>query len=608
MSGFSNLVDGGAECSGANPMKDLMKQFNRDTSLEQDRAITREDQLKPREAFHQAANQNPTSDEFIDAFVNENPPSQINDPFNMNEVASELQLIERPNHWTQEFLHHDQVPDFHQFDQVYQSALHTQRHIPQSHLVQDHFPHVPDQVFEDAFRQAEQINWIEEYQQKPVTADNKLKSGELKIDGDRVIADSSATAGSNWATEFEQRIDDYIDRSGLQTDPTAGTIWTEEYAKTIEKDWAEEFMEDEQNQHLERDLHSSEPLNDWLQEYEAKMKELNFPVDEEWEKMQKEWNQQSSMDHVQSIDPAYQEYLFQSNNPYLNASISEIDRSASSLDDLRNSILALEAKVQLQPEDAVSWYLLGLRQQENECEASAIAALRKSVALQPDALDAWIALAVSYTNENCRADAYDALENWLSKHPTYSSIQQAQSSGKDRLESLVNALLNTISLNPPDSFDPDVQISLGILFNISQEYDKAVDCFKTALSKRPNDYMLWNKLGATLANSSDPSNAIKAYFNALEINPTYIRVRYNLAISSIHLNQYREAAEHLLGALSLQKTNFPSSSNSDGTSSSLMSQNIWDTLRMTLYMLNRNDLVTSCDDQNLDAFRQHFDF
>ena len=69
---------------------------------------------------------------------------------------------------------------------------------------------------------------------------------------------------------------------------------------------------------------------------------------------------------------------------------------------------------------------------------------------------------------------------------------------------------------------------------LSEQADKCWACgCRSALSQRPKDYALWNKLGATLANSAHSADAIAAYQAALDLKPNYMRAWANMGISQV---------------------------------------------------------------------------
>ncbi|KAK1796751.1 hypothetical protein P4O66_009767 [Electrophorus voltai] len=355
-------------------------------------------------------------------------------------------------------------------------------------------------------------------------------------------------------------------------------------------------------------------------------------TDRRWGSMLLSRNQ-SLEEEYERAKAAVEGYYFHTDNPYKdwpNAFEEGLRKAREG--DLPNAVLLLEAAILQDPQDSEAWQVLGTTQAENENEQAAIVSLQRCLELHPNNLQALMALAVSMTNTGMKQEACEALLGWLKHNQKYKHLLKNcthlhSSPGHHRLSHAspdacpllpeVKELYVEAAQENPDRIDPDLQTGLGVMYNLSSEFNKAVEAFNAALSVRPEvgpgftctansleldrDYLLWNRLGATLANGDRSEEAVEAYTRALELQPGFIRSRYNLGISCINLGAHREAASNFLTALGLQRK-----SSSRQLSHQVMSGNIWAALRIALSNMDQPELFQAANIGDLDLLMRAF--
>ncbi len=436
----------------------------------------------------------------------------------------------------------------------------------------------------------------------------KVKRGEIVIDDEKGIVEgpaqdwvkqfesgdgTGALSEEHWAEELAQHYDGRVD-DDPECDAAYDAAWHTAEAQNVEataheRAWGSDGDDED---FAERYIQAAKEngADNWLEEY-----------------------QQSQKMAQQAYDSS--EYPFDPNNPYLfhDDPFGE-GMQLLAAGTLSEAVLAFEASCQQVPGREDAWRVLGTTQAENEKDQLAIRALNRARELNPKDLAVHLALSVSHTNESNHTQALHALKGWLLANPQYEqlgSIAMDQTDvGPDEFSreflfispsehrdccTLFNAAREI------NSQDAELHVCLGILKNLSHEFDDAAQHFHDALQFRQDDPKLWNKLGATLANGNRSKEALGAYDHALDLNPGYVRAQYNLGIAHSNLGDHLAAARHLVRAVVMQQGGIvvpdpPTRS----------TREMWDVLRMTLNLMDRGDLVEKTWSQDVVPFLHEF--
>ncbi|XP_058721953.1 peroxisome biogenesis protein 5 [Vicia villosa] len=415
---------------------------------------------------------------------------------------------------------------------------------------------------------------------------SKMSRGELIID-DNQVKETALPAPGDWASEYQQQYNhgdawagEFVNNkafSGVRPEQWANEFaterqqigavddqWVDEFSNLrVNDDWAEEF-----GQQVGEGAFGEDSSNNWAQAYDEFLNEQNAAKERS--------------------DSSRGVYVFSDLNPYVghpNPLKEGQDLFRKGL--LSEAVLALEAEVLKSPENAEGWRLLGIAHAENDDDQQAIAAMMRAQEADPTNLEVLLALGVSHTNELEQNAALKYLFGWLRHHPKYGTIAPPEMSDSLYYADVAR-LYNEAAVMSPD--DADVHIVLGVLYNLSREYDKAIEAFERALKLKPQDYSLWNKLGATQANSVQSADAIMAYQQALDLKPNYVRAWANMGISYANQGMYDESVRYYVRALAMNPK----------------AENAWQYLRISLSCASRNDMLEACDSRNLDLLQKEF--
>ncbi|CAO2207156.1 unnamed protein product [Urochloa humidicola] len=406
---------------------------------------------------------------------------------------------------------------------------------------------------------------------------SKMSRGELIIE-DNQVKQGSASQSNGWADEFQTQYN-------ANANSWADQFAHEELSQGADK-WASEFSSE----------HNQGVLNEnWVDQFSK----LN--VTDEWaeefsgggfgESSADPWAdefQEQLSSFKQSSGASRGVYVFSEMNPYVGhpnpmQEGQELFRKGL----LSEAVLALEAEVLKNPDNSEGWRLLGVTHAENDDDQQAIAAMMRAQEANPTNLEVLLALGVSHTNELEQGEALRYLYRWLQNHPKYGGLALPQSTDSPYGPDVVRLFNEAAQMSPEDA---DVHIVLGVLYNLSREYDKAIASFKTALQLKPQDYSLWNKLGATQANSVQSADAILAYQKALDLKPNYVRAWANMGISYANQGLYEDSIRYYVRAVAMNPK----------------ADNAWQYLRISLGNASRADMIAACDARNLDALQKEF--
>ncbi|KAM3135554.1 hypothetical protein pb186bvf_012410 [Paramecium bursaria] len=532
--------------------------------VQQDQSVQQQMQLRQQEFQQMNQHWDQLAQQFDKASLEERVAMQ--QIYEQEQLQYMQQQMQMDMFWQQQQHQYeaDQLAQEFIFNEAYENAEQIQQN---ELLVKEHAQSMLEVLENDAdpkFKQSKFVHFLKQ-----------INSGEIKIKEDQNIKQIVDKEG-------KEIVQTALERQSLEA------IWQDSEQQHEKQqnltDQYEKFWNDKIEQY-EQELGNPETFEQKLEaEY---LKILKSMDDQNFEDVLGDaWQKASDLQEFELYRDSTENYIFQKENPYLGSEFP-LQQALQLVNSGQNveAILALEAHIQQNAQDANAWRILGRLHQENDSDQRAVSAFLNALKYAPDELDTLSALGVSCTNTLDEVRAMNYLKHWIMKNKIYdlqidptiipdnttlhdfTTVQIQQMN-----EQMINIFEQAASINPKDV---ELLNGLAVLYFIQRRYDKSIEIFKRAIQIEPNNYQIWNKLGATLAHQGEAEQATFCYHRALDLRPNYVRVWVNLAFAYSYKRQYEDAARLYLSALTINP----------------QAKHIWGYLQSAFTQMGRIDLI-----------------
>jgi len=210
-----------------------------------------------------------------------------------------------------------------------------------------------------------------------------------------------------------------------------------------------------------------------------------------------------------------------------------------------------EQVLQIEPENSVAFYLLGLIEMQRHNNEAALVLLQKAIQFNPAVPAYYGNLGTIFQKQGNLTEALKCYQqiivlepHSIQAHNNIGAILKAQGKWTEAIEYYQRAL----AINPKEA---DTYNNLGNLFYEQGQLNKALEAYQQALTLKPNYIWAYNNLSRVLRKQGQLAEAITCCQQAIQLKPDFAPAYNNQALAFSEQNEFIKAVDCLHKALNL---------------------------------------------------------